>query len=393
MTRRRNKNAQKPAAEKPENSHQAEAENSNAPQTVPPVDLGRGAAAGAAAPKQPDGAPGADPAALGGVSDGPAPETAVVQAGDLPAGKPADKKEDPAAAVPEGTGTGDAPADGHSGADASAALIDDDAEICQACGKALNDGDLVYSDLSGGGEFHAACLGPERENFVGEDGEPLKEGEPIPEPYMFRPLPTTNSNGDLHDRQGDELDGAAGETDASLQRSGVDTAAAGAGGDTGVQPAISADDGQHVKDLSDADILDANIRFMAGQVLNQVLDGACDVLGATDPLTADDINPHVFDSDIVVDALVAYVRKIGRRATPDVLGHQLKILGHRKAPEISAPERIGLSAFVSLLLDLDELAAAERRRLDAAANPIKPAEPLPIDETTMESVGEFFETF
>lgn len=56
---------------------------------------------------------------------------------------------------------------------------------CVACGEPLRDGDSVYTDVNGG-VLHAACCGPEREGYVNGDGEPLKDGEPIPAPYNFR---------------------------------------------------------------------------------------------------------------------------------------------------------------------------------------------------------------
>lgn len=57
-------------------------------------------------------------------------------------------------------------------------------EACIACAEPLYEGQKVYSDASGG-EIHAACCGPERESYTGPDGEPLKEGDPIPEPAKY----------------------------------------------------------------------------------------------------------------------------------------------------------------------------------------------------------------
>ena len=64
------------------------------------------------------------------------------------------------------------------------ALPVDDVETCIACEQALKAGDLVYNDASGD-LIHAACCGPERESYTGKDGEPLKDGEPIPEPWPW----------------------------------------------------------------------------------------------------------------------------------------------------------------------------------------------------------------
>ncbi len=64
---------------------------------------------------------------------------------------------------------------------------DDDEECCIACEEPLEDGDPVYWDVNDTGHIHAACCGPERESYVNADGEPLKDGEPIPEPFAWRP--------------------------------------------------------------------------------------------------------------------------------------------------------------------------------------------------------------
>ncbi len=55
---------------------------------------------------------------------------------------------------------------------------------CIACDEALRDGQDVYADVSGG-IIHAACCGPERERYVGRDGEPLRDDEPIPTPWRW----------------------------------------------------------------------------------------------------------------------------------------------------------------------------------------------------------------
>ena len=63
----------------------------------------------------------------------------------------------------------------------------DGAERCLACDVPFRDGDEVYRDVSGD-LIHAACCGPERASFVGADGEPLKDGDPLPEPWKWRPM-------------------------------------------------------------------------------------------------------------------------------------------------------------------------------------------------------------
>ena len=78
-------------------------------------------------------------------------------------------------------------------ADAEAkGLVDDDPETCVACNEELEDGDLVYWENGEGSHIHASCCGPERESYCGVDGEPLEDGEPIPEPFVYR---TESANG------------------------------------------------------------------------------------------------------------------------------------------------------------------------------------------------------
>jgi hypothetical protein len=64
-----------------------------------------------------------------------------------------------------------------------------DHPICDLCQKPLLPGDMCLTDYTLG-TVHAACCGPERESYVDlETGEPIKEGEPIPEPYVWTPDP------------------------------------------------------------------------------------------------------------------------------------------------------------------------------------------------------------
>lgn len=62
--------------------------------------------------------------------------------------------------------------------------LGDDVDTCIACDLTFQHGDMVFDEVSGG-YIHAACSGPERDGYVGEDGEPLKECEPIPEPFKY----------------------------------------------------------------------------------------------------------------------------------------------------------------------------------------------------------------
>jgi len=60
-------------------------------------------------------------------------------------------------------------------------------ERCIACAGLLLDDDEVYSDADGG-TIHARCCDPERENYTGAGGGPLKAGEPIPKSWIYGSL-------------------------------------------------------------------------------------------------------------------------------------------------------------------------------------------------------------
>jgi hypothetical protein len=60
-------------------------------------------------------------------------------------------------------------------------------ECCIACDEPLEEGDLVYWDANDTGHLHAHCCGPERSSYVNENGEPLKDNEPIPAPFVWKP--------------------------------------------------------------------------------------------------------------------------------------------------------------------------------------------------------------
>lgn len=70
----------------------------------------------------------------------------------------------------------------------AAASMRETTAVCIACGKAVIDGNLFYEDMNEG-PMHAECCGPERESFVGPDGEPLKPGDPIAAPCVYRGIP------------------------------------------------------------------------------------------------------------------------------------------------------------------------------------------------------------
>lgn len=61
---------------------------------------------------------------------------------------------------------------------------DIDEDTCIACGGTLNEGDMVLHENSGG-FIHAACCGPDSDGYCDENGEPLKDGAPTPEPFAY----------------------------------------------------------------------------------------------------------------------------------------------------------------------------------------------------------------
>lgn len=85
-----------------------------------------------------------------------------------------------------------------------------------------------------------------------------------------------------------------------------------------------------------------------------------------------------------VSDLVELVRKIGSRATPEVLAQQLVIGKHRQSAALTKAEEIALKAFASVLIDLDEYAASERARIEAEAAEKPKPRAVPIDETNGE---------
>lgn len=90
--------------------------------------------------------------------------------------------------------------------------------------------------------------------------------------------------------------------------------------------------------------------------------------------------------------LAAFVRKIGRgRATPAVMAQQLVITRHREKGPLEAVETIALNAFLTVLLDLDELVTAEKAKTakaEAEASAAAKRKPVPIEETTLEVMDD-----
>lgn len=116
-------------------------------------------------------------------------------------------------------------------------------------------------------------------------------------------------------------------------------------------------------------------------------DGAWDAFFThTRPETCEDGQPEFPLSPVIGRDLAEYVRKVGRRATPDILVQHLMILKHRQSADLSGQERIALQTFITTLLELDDFAAAEKKRLEDLAAEKPTPRPVPIDETNMELV-------
>lgn len=92
--------------------------------------------------------------------------------------------------------------------------------------------------------------------------------------------------------------------------------------------------------------------------------------------------------------IASYVRSIGReRATPAVIGQQLKILGFLKDGALSEAETLIVTTFVNVLTGIDAFDAAQAAREAAAASERAERRPVPIDETTMELVDGPLDTW
>lgn len=118
-------------------------------------------------------------------------------------------------------------------------------------------------------------------------------------------------------------------------------------------------------------------------------DGAWDAFFThTRPETCEEGQPEFPLSPIMGRDLAEYVRRIGHRATPEILVQQLVILKHRQSADLTEQERIALRTFIATLLDLDDFAAAEKKRLEELAAEKPEPRPVPIEDTTMETVDD-----
>lgn len=63
---------------------------------------------------------------------------------------------------------------------------DPKAERCVPCASVLHEGDSVYYEHGEGGHIHSWCAGDDAKSFVDEDEMPLKDGDPLPEPFAYK---------------------------------------------------------------------------------------------------------------------------------------------------------------------------------------------------------------
>ncbi|MQB09684.1 hypothetical protein DXT96_07425 [Agrobacterium sp. ICMP 6402] len=131
-------------------------------------------------------------------------------------------------------------------------------------------------------------------------------------------------------------------------------------------------------------------RFVARDVFVGV-HGSVEVLGALIR------NGHPLETPAIpfeaLSGLVDLVRQIGTRATPDVMAQHLIITKHRQSADLTKAEELSLKAFASILIDLDDFAAAEKKRLEELVAEKPEPRPVPIEDTTMETVNDTLETW
>lgn len=112
--------------------------------------------------------------------------------------------------------------------------------------------------------------------------------------------------------------------------------------------------------------------------IDALVDGPHDPADALMAKMEDPDGPAVYE-------IAEFVRKIGRqRATPNVIGQQLRILGLHPTGELTPLEALIVKSFVTTLCDLDEFDREEEARRLAAANVPPVPVPLPIEDTTFE---------
>jgi len=94
------------------------------------------------------------------------------------------------------------------------------------------------------------------------------------------------------------------------------------------------------------------------------------------------------------NAMAELVRKIGKeRATPEVCAQQLKILGMLDHPELSEAETLIVQTFVNIVAGVDAYDKAVAERRAAADRQPEERKPIPIEDTTMETVDDAMATW
>ncbi|MDH7785068.1 hypothetical protein QBD01_001068 [Ochrobactrum sp. 19YEA23] len=68
----------------------------------------------------------------------------------------------------------------------SYSAVDEEAFICIACSKVVQEGELVFHEYGEGGLIHAECLGSDRESYCSDDGQPLGPDDPLPTPFPYK---------------------------------------------------------------------------------------------------------------------------------------------------------------------------------------------------------------
>jgi len=338
------------------------AEAGGAPGVDAMVDGGGGAAADAGGAEQPDGAE----APVLGVADADMGEAAGAQLVDGAA--------DAAREAGRSAADADAPADG---AVFEGVSDDEDADYCIACGEILVDGDAVYHDVSESGYLHADCCGPERESYVNADGKPLKDGEPIPEPDIYRCIrPVSRDAGGVSTVDGANAsvtgDGIGHMLDAAT---GTDT---GDGSASGVAVDLPAD---MIVEAAKAAANEALRFVVAYWMLPDATMAQCHVLFGAYSTAA--------------PAMAELVRKIGtERATLEVVASQLKILGIIDDVDLHQAVRMAITVFLQALVAIEAFEATERALAEAAwAKTVDERKPLPIEDTTLEPVSDPLDTW
>ncbi len=245
---------------------------------------------------------------------------------------------------------------------APAADAPPEADSCPVCDVPFKPDDLCAIDIEMG-TCHAECL----------DGTPvvdLNTGEPSDGPVLTF-------------RYGDEKSELAGapplESDALTDA--IHDASIFAGAYTPENFPASQNDPEFWRKCNPDDII-MNVADDAFRSVHANIEVIGAILTGGVPLEG-----SAFSYEAAKD-LQDFIRKIGRRATPEILAQQLVITKHRQSAELTSAEHIGLKTFIAVLIDLDDFAAAEKKRLEDLAAEKPEPRPVPIEDTTMETVDD-----